>query len=122
MDPSPHRYLARLYLDIDQGESAIPHLEFLDGREQKTAAYAIELARQYAAIKDWDNAWDKISRAVEIAPFDPGHRELAATVALRRGDYVAAERHILALTELEPQHELHKKRLEAVRKRRRGEG
>ncbi len=122
VDPLPHRHLARLYLESDDKSRAIEHLEFLDAREQSSPSYAIELARRYAAISEWDRAWAKISRATQISPFDAGHRELAATVALRRGDYASAERHIVALTELEPQHELHQKRLEAVRRKMSGEG
>ena len=122
VDPLPHRHLAMLYLEWDDKSRAIEHLEFLDASEQKSASYAIELARRYAAVSEWDLAWAKITRATQLSPFDPGHRELAATVALRRNDLPSAERHILALTELEPQHELHKKRLEAVRRKMDGEG
>ncbi|MDX2115460.1 MAG: hypothetical protein SFZ24_07550 [Planctomycetota bacterium] len=115
VDPMPHRHLARLYLAGPEPEKAIEHLEYLDAREQKSAAYAVELSRRYAALEEWDRAGAKAERATQIAPFDPAHREFAATVAIRRGDLATAERHVLALTELEPQQPIHKQRLERVR-------
>lgn len=122
VDPMPHMNLARLYLAGAGGAeggpaAAIPHLEFLDAREQHSGAYAIELARRYAAIGDWDKASAKAERATRVSPFDAEAREFAATVALKRGDLKTAERHILALTVIEPDREIHKKRLEAVRER-----
>ncbi|MBL0921409.1 MAG: hypothetical protein IBJ10_04685 [Phycisphaerales bacterium] len=115
VDPLPHRHLARLRLASDDPSSAIPHLEYLDVREQKSAAYAIELSRRYAAIQDLDRADAKALRATQIAPFNASYREFAARVALLRKDYAAAERHIAALTELEPDRPEHAQRLERVR-------
>ena len=51
-----------------------------------------------------------------IAPYDPRPRELAATVAIQAKELPTAERHIVALTVLEPDREIHRKRLDAVRK------
>lgn len=118
VDPMPHRHLARLHLAGQTPEAAIPHLEYLDAREQKSAAYAIELARRYAALSEFGKARAKAERATQIAPFDPGHREIAAAIAIQAGDLAAAERHIAALTEIEPQHELHRERLKRVREMR----
>jgi tetratricopeptide (TPR) repeat protein len=117
VDPLPHQRLARYFLDQESGrERAIPHLEWLDAREQNSPAYAAELARLYSAQGDWARASLKAERAAIIAPFDPVQRELAATVALRAKDYDAAVRHITALTRLEPTRDIHKRRLEAARK------
>jgi tetratricopeptide (TPR) repeat protein len=118
VDPMPRRHLARLLLESDDPSRAIPHLEYLDAREQKSAAYAAELARRYAAIGDWDRAWRKAQRTTQIAPFDATYREFAAGIAVRRGDFDRAERHIEALTELEPQHDRHRERLRRVREMR----
>ncbi|MCB9838318.1 MAG: hypothetical protein H6813_03185 [Phycisphaeraceae bacterium] len=118
VDPEPHRLLARLYLDSDSPERrarAIEHLEYLDIREQYSPAYAVELARLYAARQQWNEAADKAERATQIAPFDAGHRELAATIAIQRGDLATAERHIAALVDLEPGRSVHRKRLERIR-------
>ncbi len=114
VDDMPHRHLAKLYLASDTPEKAIPHLEYLDIREQHSPAYAIELARRYATLKQWDKAASKALRATQIAPFDADYREFAATVAIRQGELEDAERHIRALTRIEPNRDIHQKRLEKV--------
>jgi tetratricopeptide (TPR) repeat protein len=123
VDPMPHRLLAQMYLSGATPEEtadirrAVEHLEFLDQREQYTPTYAMELARRYQMLKEWAKAGEKAERAVSIAPYDARPRELAATIAIQMGDLTAAERHIVALTRLEPDREIHKKRLEALRGR-----
>jgi lipopolysaccharide biosynthesis regulator YciM len=117
VDPLPHQKLAQFYLARAEGrDRAIPHLEWLDAREQNSPAYAAELARQYAAAADWPRAREKAERAATLAPYDAVQRELAATIALQAGDYDAAVRHITALVGLEPDRDIHKKRLEAARR------
>jgi tetratricopeptide (TPR) repeat protein len=116
VDPFPHQVLARYYLAGAEPAKAIEHLEHLDAREQKSAAYAVELARRFAALQDWTRAAASAERATQISPYSAQLRELAATVALKRSDFAAAERHIAALAELEPDVPKHKQRLEAVRK------
>ena len=118
IDPEPHRLLARHFLESDSPEvrrRAIPHLEYLDIREQYTPAYAIELARLYASGNRWDLAMAKAERATQIAPFDASQRELAATIAIQSGDLRTAERHIAALVDLEPDRAVHRKRLARIR-------
>lgn len=117
VDPLPHQRLARHYLATGDTDNAAPHLEYLDAREQHSAAYAVELARLYAARGDLERAAAKAERATIIAPFVPSHRELAATVALMRSDTPTAERHLLALTIIEPERDIHRRRLEALRAR-----
>ena len=75
----------------------------------------IELARLFASASEWDLATTKSERATTIAPFDADVRELAARVAIKSGRLDDAERHILALTQIEPDRELHVRRLDAVR-------
>jgi tetratricopeptide (TPR) repeat protein len=115
VDPMPHRVLARHYLSSNTPSRAIPHLEYLDAREQRTAAFAAALAQRYEEISEYTLASEKAERATTIAPFDAELRELAARVALLRSDYATAERHIEALTVLEPEREIHKQRLERIR-------
>lgn len=126
VDPKPHRLLARMYLDMVRNDpstllasapKAIEHLKYLDEREQKTPVYAMELARRYAALKQFAEAKEASLRAVNLAPYDARTRELAATVALQAGDLAGAEHQIVGLTILEPDREQHRKRLEAVRAR-----
>lgn len=116
VDPMPHRLLARLALESKDPAEAIPHLEYLDAREQNSTSFAIELAKRYAAAGNPDLAYAKAERATLIAPFDPAPRELAATMALRKKDFADARRHLAALARLEPDREIHKQRLEALDK------
>lgn len=116
-DDGPHRRLARHHL---AGETfadrarAVPHLEFLDEREINSPAYAAELADVYAKLGEHGRAQAKADRAATIAPFDAGQREQAARMALLAGDRAAAERHLTALTIIEPDREVHRRRLEAL--------
>ncbi|MEY3230956.1 MAG: hypothetical protein RL689_1045 [Planctomycetota bacterium] len=116
VDPMPHKLLASHYLESAAPEQAVPHLEYLDAREQHSPGFAAELARRHAAAGDMTRAVEKATRATQIAPYDPAYRELAATIGLRAGDRAMAERHIRALTVLEPDREIHKRRLEAISK------
>jgi tetratricopeptide (TPR) repeat protein len=117
IDHMPHKQLARLYLASSDPARAIPHLEYLDAREQYQTTFAIELAKRYAARKDWQNAGLKAERAVSISPFEASIRELAATIAIQTKDFTTARRHIEALIAIEPDREVHKKRLEALEQR-----
>ncbi len=120
MDSMPHKLLADLRLSQvgqDPGPAgAIEHLEYLDAREQHSGAYALELARQYAAAEDMESATRKAERATQVMPYDAATREYAATIALLRSDYATAERHIRALLLLEPDRPIHRQRLEALEK------
>ena len=59
LDPYPHKQLARILLETDTPELAIPHLEHLDAHEQKTPVYAVELASQYRRLGDLERALEK---------------------------------------------------------------
>ncbi len=118
VDPMPHRRLARYFLKQEGEEAArraIEHLDYLDVREQNSPVYAVEIARLARSLNDLDLAAAKATRATQIAPFDAGRREAVATIALLRKDYETAERHIAALVELEPDRDIHKKRLARLR-------
>lgn len=118
-DPAPRRHLARLALRGEMEDSparVLEHLEYLDSREMRSPAYALALAERYAKKGEMDAAWAKARRAAMMAPFDAGVREQAARIALLRGDRDAAERELVALTVIEPDRELHARRLEALRR------
>jgi len=51
---------------------------------------------------------------------DAEMRELAATVAIKRSDFDTAERHLWALTQIEPDRKVHTDRLEALKRLRAG--
>ena len=124
VDPLPHKLLTTWYLsgggkdEPSATERVIAHLEFLDAREQYTPAYASELANRYGVLGQWDQAWAKALRAVRIAPYDARTRETAATVAVLRKDYEAAQWQLDALKALEPDRGIHSERLDALRKMR----
>jgi len=125
VDPLPHRELARLALKgeldgADQQAGAIEHLEFLDVRETGTPVFARALAERYASAGDLASAWAKANRAVNMAPFDPGLRELAATLAVQTGRLDDAHRMLSALSQLEPDRPIHARRLEALDRMRSG--
>ncbi|MBL8990979.1 MAG: hypothetical protein JNJ48_05295, partial [Phycisphaerae bacterium] len=115
-DPMPHRHLARLALASATPTDAIEHLEYLDAREERVPTWAAQLATLYAQAGRWDLAFASSERATRIAPYVASHRELAATIALKRNDPRTAERHIEFLAALEPDREIHRQRLEAVRR------
>ncbi len=115
---SPHKQLARHFLVAESDAvraRAIPHLEFLDAREQRSGAYAIELSRLYVWSGDWEPASAKAERATRISPYNAEYREFAARVAIKTGRLGDAERHLVALRELEPDRPIHEERLEALK-------
>ena len=119
----PHRLLARNYLTGNKEDRvlAIPHLEFLNAREQNSAVFGVELAELYAETGNMTQAVKNADRAARISPFDADIREFAARVALKAaidGDsamFEVAGRHIEALTVIEPRVEQHRVRLARVR-------
>lgn len=120
VDDKPHRLLALMYRSSAERERqlrAIPHLEFMDERELSSDVYAVELAKLYRLAGDRERAWAKAVRAVRVAPFKASSRELAATIALERGDLASARELVLALTVLEPERSIHAQRLEAIDRR-----
>jgi len=110
--------LARGRGALDPGdEEVVRALEHLDARESYSGAYAAELARLYTRRGDFDRALTKAQRAVGIEPFDAPTRELAAMVAWRAGRADIAREHVVALTVIEPDREIHRRRLEAIDQR-----
>ncbi|MGD9690068.1 MAG: tetratricopeptide repeat protein [Phycisphaerales bacterium] len=134
VDPMPHKALARLYLSLPEPaegmagadgaggasegpkspRSAIPHLEWLDAREEKSPVYASQLAALYAVAGDFERAWAKALRATRVSPYDARYREKAAAIALQRSDLASAKAQIEAMIVLEPDRAIHKRRLEAI--------
>ncbi len=114
VDPYPHKQLARYWLNSETPGGAIPHLEYLDVREQKSPVFAIELAKLYRREGDADKAITKINRALEINPYHAPTRELAASIAVEASNFKLALLHIKALTLIEPDRALHHKRLQRI--------
>jgi len=116
VDPFPHQQLARFFLAKGEPQRAIPHLEWLDARETMSPVYATQLAGLYAQAGDMDKAAAGAERAARIAPYTAQARELAATIAVQRKDFAAARRHLTFLAALEPDRDVHTRRLEALKK------
>lgn len=119
-DESPHQRLAKHYLageTYEEQAKAIPFLEYLDAREIHSPAFAGELALLYAQSSNPDDkskAMAKALRAISIAPYDADQRERAARVAMIVKDYEQAKHQLEALIALEPDREIHHRRLEAL--------
>lgn len=114
VDPFPHKQLARYWLASQTPEKAIPHLEYLDVREERTPVYAIELAKLYRREGIAENAISKITRALEIDPYKASIRELAASIAVEASRFDIALLHIKALTLIEPDRPIHQQRLQKI--------
>jgi tetratricopeptide (TPR) repeat protein len=114
LDPFPHRQLATAMLASDRPADAIPHLAFLDAREQRTGALARRLAELHRAEGQRPEALRAAMRAVSFDPYDAANRELAAAIAIEAGDLAVARGHVAALALLEPDRDLHLRRLEAI--------
>jgi tetratricopeptide (TPR) repeat protein len=114
IDPWPHLMLVRVYRESGRDVDAASHLAWLDAREVNSPLYAAALARTWAGEGDWDDALSVAVRATRLEPFDPEHREVAAEVALRLGEYGVAREQIVALIAIEPERDVHRRRLEAV--------
>ncbi len=119
VDPYPHRIWARMATasgDLSAGgdERALFHLRELDIRADKDNIYAVAIARNRRAGKDFPAAITAVERAVRMNPFDPSVRELAAAIAVESGSLERARPHIEALMFLEPDRPLHRTRLERL--------
>lgn len=116
VDPLPHRILATALLAGDDPQKAVPHLIALDAYEVHSAAYALELARLHRAAGRFDEALTAVNKAVRITGYDAATRELAAAIAIEAGKIDEARMHLEALVVLEPDRDVHRKRLEALAK------
>jgi tetratricopeptide (TPR) repeat protein len=114
LDPFPHRVLAAARLAGDRPAEAIEHLEFLDAREQRNGAIARRLAELYRSEARLEDAERAVLRAIGFDPYHAPTRELAAAIAVEAGRLAAARQHVEALTRLEPDRELHARRLAAI--------
>ncbi len=114
VDLYPHKRLADIYLHSESPEEAVAHLQEIDRREEKTPVFALNLARLYRQSGRIDKALEKVTRAVQINPYNADNRELAAAIAVEAGRLEVAKQHILALTLIEPDRPRHRKRLDAI--------
>ena len=118
VDPWAHRMLVQLADELGEPEAAIGSLQLLERGDNYSAAWSKRLADLYRADGRLDDAQRSLQRALYCEPYNATFREDSATVALQRGDLAEAEHQILALIILEPDRDIHPKRLDAVQKMR----
>jgi len=119
VDPFPHRVWARLATgsgDLAAGgdDDALKHLHELDVRADKDHIYPLAIPRNHRAAGDLPGSLNAAERAVRMNPFDASVREMAAAIAIEAGQLPAARVHVKALTVLEPDRDIHRRRLERV--------
>lgn len=95
-------------------ERAIGALQHLDSNEQSDGRWAFQLTKLYQRKGDLNAAAAAAKRALQRQPYNGTYRELAATIALQRGDMDVALHHITGLSLLEPDHAIHQVRLAAL--------
>ncbi len=114
VDPWADARLAELFVKLGRPAEAISHLEQLDRYDQTTGEHAQTLTRLYRQLEQFDNAQRASARALARQPYNADLREIAATIALQRGDMPTALRHIQSLTWIEPERSTHFVRLAAI--------
>lgn len=117
VDPWADRELARLALKRGESETAVSALLSLDKIEGDAPEYAVELARVYRARKDFDRALRFAERALLREPYNATYRESAATIAVQMGNLERAAFHVESLELLEPERDIHPRRLAAIYRR-----
>lgn len=117
IDPWPHRELVKLATASGNFQEVLGSLQLLDEQEQTTGAWAHQLAKLYRLANDLETAHDAAIRSLWREPYNAAYRELAATIALQRGDLDETLRHLSAMTSLEPSRPIHFVRLAALHHR-----
>ena len=115
VDPWPHETFVALAEARGEPEAALGSLQALDRGENYSSRWSRKLATLHRDADRLDPAQRALERALRCEPYDAELREHAAAVALQRRDPDLAEHHITALTLLEPDRQVHQKRLEALR-------
>ena len=114
IDTWADRQLAELLVARDRPDEAVGYLEHLDRIEEFDSTVARMLTRIFRRAERLDDAQRSAQRILDREPYDPGSRELGAAIALQRGNFATAERHLVALTIIEPKRARHHVRLAAL--------
>ena len=117
VDPWVQRALVQLATATGRADEAIASIEQLDRQEQHSGDWSRQLAGAYRRSGQLDLAAEAAQRALFREPYNGSYRELAAAIALQRGDNATALHHIQALVILEPERAIHHVRLVAVYQR-----
>ncbi len=114
VDPWSDQMLVALASRTHRPEEAVASLEQLDSQEQETGAWAHQLAEVYRARGQLEQAALAADRALQREPYNGTYRELAAAIALQGNNMDAAQRHLEAMTVIEPDKAVHFVRLAAL--------
>ncbi|MCX5659068.1 MAG: tetratricopeptide repeat protein [Planctomycetota bacterium] len=114
VDPWSDRALFALAIKTGNADEAVGTLMQIDQSEQSTGDWARQLAELYRAQGQFDQAADAALRAIRREPYNATLRELAATLALQKGDLAAAAHQVEAMAMLEPTRSSHQVRLAAI--------
>jgi len=114
VDPWSDRQVVQLALQIGHYDQAIAALEHLDSQAQDTGDWAYQLAKIHRAAGRLDRAYLAAQRSLHREPYNPTHRELAATLALQLNDLEQTLGHLKAMAILEPDQAIHHTRLAAL--------
>ena len=114
VDPWSSRVMAVLALRHDRPDDAIGPLEHMDRIEMHSGQWAYELARLHRAAGRQRQSSAASIRSIYREPYNARYRELAAAVAVQRGENKVALHHIYALTLLEPDRPIQWVRLAAM--------
>ena len=115
VDPWAHQTLVRLAAERGEPQAALGSLQLLERGDNYSAAWSKRLADLHRQAGRLDEAQRALARALQCEPYNATFREDAATVALQLGDVAGAAHQIEALTILEPDRAVHRRRLDAVR-------
>jgi len=114
IDPWSDKQRVKLAIRTGRLEQAVAPLEQLDQHEDKTGQWAHQLAKIHRAAGRLNLAEDAIRRALHRRPYDPGYRELAATIHVQNHHLESALHHLKAMAILEPDRAIHQVRLAAI--------
>jgi tetratricopeptide (TPR) repeat protein len=117
VDPWPQKMLVKLAYDAGDPQAAVGPLRVLEKQDNYTSAWSKQLADLHRDAGRLDEAQRAIGRALHFEPYHAGYRELAATIALQRGDLAAAAFQCESLEILEPDRSIHPTRLAVIYQR-----
>jgi len=116
VDPWPHFGLVTIARKNNDLGSALDSLIMIEQYEQTHGRWALALAEHFRVQGDFAKALDYATLALNREPYQPRYRELAAAIALQLGDLETALFHLEAMPLLEPEAEIHQRRIDAVKR------
>ena len=117
VDPWSDRAFVQIAIRTNDLENAMPSMAELDRKALKTGKWGHQLAQMHRASGQLDKADYFAKRALHREPYNAKYRELAATIAMQRGNLKRALYHLEAMPLLEPTHAIHHIRLAAIYKK-----